>query len=72
MTPTEPFSKPKEYVREHREDLLFLIRNGDPTIRAMALAVLIEGGGRASLETVEREIQLAKELTEEERENVWR
>jgi hypothetical protein len=71
MTATEPFSKPREYVKEHRDDLVFLIRNGDSTVRALALAVLIEGGGRASLETIERELQLAKQLTDEEREKVW-
>lgn len=53
------------YVEEHEEELRGLVRNGDPFIRTLALAVLIRGGGRADLELVEKEVQLAQQLDED-------
>ena len=54
-----------EYVDEHQEELRALVRNGDPFIRTLALAVLIRGGGQADLELVKKEIQLAQKLDED-------
>jgi len=54
-----------EYVDEHQEELRALVRNGDPFIRTLALAVLIRGGGQVDLELVEKEIQLAQKLDED-------
>ena len=55
----------RTYVDEHEQELRGLVRNGDPFIRTLALAVLIRGGGQADLELVEKEVQLAQELDEE-------
>lgn len=53
------------YVEEHQKELRALVRNGDPFIRTLALAILIRGGGRADLELVEKEVQLAQKLDED-------
>lgn len=55
----------QEYVKDHRDDLMFLLRNGDRTTRALAIAVLLEGGRDVDLELVERELELAQEVDEE-------
>ena len=70
MTAERPLSRPAEYVQEHRDDLMYLLRRGDPTIRALALYVLLEGGERNDWELVEREVELAQELGEDVLQNV--
>mgnify|MGYP006298974009 CR=1 FL=1 len=65
-----PFSNPRRYVQEHRDDLIYLLLNGEPYVRGVAMAVLIEGGGRAEIDQVIRELQLARELDPETREKV--
>jgi len=67
---SRPFSSPRAYVREHRSDLLYLLKNGEPYVRALALYVLIKGGQDADWELVEREVQLAQELGDDVLEEV--
>jgi hypothetical protein len=70
VTDPLPFSDPEAYVREHREDLMVLVLNGDPMVRALALAVFVEAGGDADLDLVEREVQMAQELGDDLRQEV--
>lgn len=65
MTASNPLSQPQRYVEEHREDLIYLLRNGDATIRALALYVLLEGGDANDWKLIEREVQLAQEIGED-------
>jgi len=51
----------QEYVQEHRDDLMYLLRNGDETVRALALAVLLQGGQDADVQLVKRELELYQE-----------
>lgn len=42
-----------------------ILKNGDKTARALAFAVLIEGGRDVDIELVERELQLLQEVGDE-------
>lgn len=51
---------PDEYVQEHRETLVDIIKHGnDDFVRAFAIAVLVEYGGEPDLEQVRRELDRA-------------
>lgn len=56
----------QRYVRNHRDDLMYLLKHGDRTTRALALTVLMEGGHEADIELIERELELAKKLDDDE------
>jgi hypothetical protein len=48
---------PNVYVREHREELLKIIKHGtDPFVQSLALAALVEYGEDPDLEWVRREL----------------
>ena len=51
----------QEYVQENRDDLMYLLKNGDETVRALAIAVLLKGGREGDVELVERELELYQE-----------
>jgi hypothetical protein len=59
-----PPSGPKEFVDEHREELMEILLNGDRTLRALAIAILLEGGDDPDIELVKRELELFEELDE--------
>lgn len=65
MSASDPRPPLTRYVQENREDLLYIMLNGDRTARALAMAVLVEGGESADIELVERELELMKELSDE-------
>jgi hypothetical protein len=47
-----------EYVRDNREDLIWILRHGDDlTIRALALAVLLQGGDDPDVDLVIEELE---------------
>ena len=46
----------KQYVREHRDDLIYAIQHGDPSVQSLAIAALIKGG-EPELELAKREIE---------------
>ena len=53
----------REYVRENRDDLVFILRNSaDPYLRAVAAALLTRGGEKPDIEQVKKELDLAEEL----------
>lgn len=61
----EVLTPAQEYVKDHRDDLMYILKNGDQTARALALSVLIEGGRDVDIELVERELQLVQEVGDE-------
>lgn len=63
-------SSPEEFVREHREELMEVLLNGDRTLRALAIAILLEGGDDPDIDLVKRELELFEELDEEYREEL--
>lgn len=62
MSAERPLSNSRQYVQDHREDLLYLLRNGEPYVRGLALYVLLEGGQPNDWELIEREVQLAQQV----------
>lgn len=60
-----PFSNPSDYVDNHRDDLIYLLRNGEPYVRGLALYVLLEGGDTNDWQLIEREVELAQEVEED-------
>lgn len=54
-----------QYVQDSREDLMYLLKNGDRTTRMLALAVLLEGGQEADVALVEKELELLQEVDDE-------
>lgn len=41
---------------------MYILKNGDRTARVLAFAVLFEGGQKADIELVERELELLQEV----------
>jgi hypothetical protein len=66
-SPNAPDARPPttKYVQENRDDLMYILKNGDRTLRVLALAVLLEGGREADIELVERELELLQEVDDE-------
>jgi hypothetical protein len=65
MTTTDQPIDPDEYVREHRETLVEIIKHGtDPFVRAFALAALVEYGEEPDLDRVRHELDRATERGE--------
>jgi hypothetical protein len=54
----------EEFVKENREELMEVLLNGDRTLRALAIAILLEGGDDADIDLVKRELELYEELDE--------
>lgn len=51
---------PDQYVRNNTETLVEIIKHGnDPFVRALALAALVEFGGKPDLERVHHELERA-------------
>jgi len=51
------YETPDEYVRENREILIKVIKHGsDQFVRSLALAALVEYGGKPDREQLKREI----------------
>lgn len=46
----------RQYVREHRDDLIYAIKHGDPSVQTLAIAALVNGG-EPDLEIAKREIE---------------
>lgn len=63
--PESPPDGPREFVKENREELMEILLNGDRTVRAMAIAILLEGGDDADIDLVKRELELYEKLDEE-------
>lgn len=63
-------SNPEEFVSEHREELMEILLNGDRTLRAIAIAILIEGGDDPDIDLVKRELELFEELDEKVRDEL--
>lgn len=62
MIDTDEIS-PEEYVHNHRDTLVEIIKHGnDEFVRALALAALVEYGGEPDIEVVKREIDRVAEL----------
>ena len=60
MTTTDDPSDPDEYVREHCETLVEIIKHGtDPFVRALAIAALVEFGEDPDIERVRYELNRA-------------
>lgn len=55
----------RKYVEENRKDVLKMIRHEDTFMRALGLAVLYEGGEKADIEIVKRELELLEEVGDE-------
>jgi hypothetical protein len=56
LTPTQ------RYVRDNRDEILKMLKNGDQTLRVLAIAVLLEGGANEDIEKVRRELELLEEV----------
>lgn len=53
----------REYVKHNRDDLAHIVRFSDDTyLRAVAAALLTEGGEDPDIEQVKRELELALEV----------
>ncbi|MBB6647911.1 hypothetical protein [Halobellus ruber] len=65
-----PSSSPEEFVDEHREELMEILLNGDRTLRALAIAILLEGGDDPDIDLVKRELELFEDLDEKVREEL--
>ena len=63
MENEEPTQEVRDYVRENRETLAYVLKHGeDETVRSLALAVLLRGSTERDREVVKREIdRLSKE-----------
>lgn len=71
MTNSEsPPDGPREFVKENREELMEILLSGDRTVRAMAIAILLEGGDDADIDLVKRELELYEELDEKVRDEL--
>lgn len=68
--PNSTPSNPEEFVSEHREELMEILLNGDRTLRAIAIAILIEGGDDPDIDLVKRELELFEELDEKVRDEL--
>jgi hypothetical protein len=68
--PKSPPSSPEEFVRENREELMEILLNGDRTLRALAIAILLEGGDDADINLVKRELELYEELDQKVRDQL--
>lgn len=56
---------PEEYVKENRETLVYVIKHGsEPFVRALAMAALVEYGGRPGREQLERELDQMERMEE--------
>lgn len=58
---TDPRTPSQAFVQDHRDKLMHALKHGNETIRAIAFAILLEGGENADVELVERELELYKE-----------
>jgi hypothetical protein len=67
---SSPPSSPEEFVDEHREELMEVLLNGDRTLRALAIAILLEGGDEPDVDLVKRELELFEDLDEKVREEL--
>lgn len=63
-------SSPEEFVEENRDELMEILLNGDRTLRALAIAILLEGGDDPDIELVKRELELFEELDERVRDEL--
>lgn len=54
----------RDYLQNNRGDLMKLLKHGDPTLRALAIAVLLEAGTEAEIEEVQEELDLYKRIYE--------
>ncbi len=63
-------SNPDEFVSEHREELMEILLNGDKTLRALAIAILLEGGDDPDIDLVKRELELFEDLDEKVRDEL--
>ena len=61
---TEHIPPAREYLQNNRDDLMTLLKHGDPTLRALAIAVLLECGTEAEIEDVQDELDLYKRIYE--------
>ena len=62
----DPITGPQRYVQENRDDLIKLIIHSDPFIRTLGLAILYKDGQRADIDSVIRELEILKDLDEDE------
>jgi len=62
----DPLTGPQRYVQQNRDDLITLIKHGDPFIRTLALTILYESGQEADIDRVIYEPELLKELDDDE------
>ena len=53
-----------EFVNKNRQELMEVLLSGDKTLRALAIAILLEGGDDSDIELVKRELELFEELDE--------
>lgn len=63
-TTSTPDEEIRQYVQEHRDDLVYAIKHGDRYVRSICIAALICGGD-AELELAKREIEQAQEKLRE-------
>jgi hypothetical protein len=68
--PSAAASEAEEFVKNNREELMEVLLNGDRTLRALAIAILLEGGDGADVELVKRELELYEELDKKVRDRL--
>lgn len=61
---TDVLTPAQRYVRDHREDIMEMLKNGDQTLRVLAIALLLEGGTSPDIESVRRELELMEKVEE--------
>jgi len=59
---SKALSPAQEFVQENRDGLMYLLKNGDETVRALVIAVLLQAGDDADVQLVERELELYQEV----------
>lgn len=60
----------EEFVDQNRDELMEILLHGDETLRAIAIAILLEGGQESDIAVVKRELDLYQDLSDEVRENL--
>lgn len=61
---------PEEFVEQNRDELMEVLLHGDETLRAIAIAILLEGGKESDISMIKRELDLYQDLSEEARDNL--